>query len=819
MPELGKIFSFLGDFPLLCAFVLIDFCSFLILLKSFMDIQWRFDLENPMQLKWKYWHHSFPAVIAAIPFMAGICGANLWISAKTSSDSFWTPFYSFSGFSWAVFLIWLTLTGVCCVLMGARMLIPFFIGWLVFVSSDLRMRRSWIGHLPSALLSPTQQDSFSLKPLNGNLMNPNGLIPQWLGVCRTIPVKKGSQWRVEIEIEKMVFPQNIKVSGRCWLFINDSVEKEAGDLSWPSFGKISNWKMGERLLLQGFPVPVRKDVLPSGFMYASWCANKQIFHQFFLKKQDGCVLSNRASQTKNSGIFKSFFAKTSILFWTIKNWLQGLQLWMVAIIDKYVDDPQGKSIAQAILCGYRSEMDSDLAQAYTKTGVVHIIAISGMHLSMVFSLLGFLPENRSSRVHWLVRSCLVLGVIWLYSLTAGGGASILRAAVMSTLYLFGLLTRKRSNSINLLGASALILLIIEPRFLWEIGFQLSFLAVAGILIFNPLLTQWAHNRFPVKHPLLKSVWSMLLITISAQITTFPLVLWHFHQFPTLFVLSNLVALPISSLLLPLLILLIICSGWSTTAMILGGLINGLLKYMNDYIQWLAGLKMVSWPHIYIDLLQVVVLFLFVYWLIWALQKRDLRSTWNGLFLAKAKFSMGVLGLSLPLLGLMARNLSFYKACHQKRLVVFHHRNFSWMECYEGRKATSYLLLNQKVEVNQKDFVSFFEQTVQPVRAAWRIYENVLPQYYLEGGCWLEKPKIWIPGGFPPKGLDTTHNSTLGEVSERNAAAMEKIRGCSWVILGGHLTFSERKKWTEWAVDHERRIHDTRKDGSFVFQMN
>ena len=185
-------------------------------------------------------------------------------------------------------------------------------------------------------------------------------------------------------------------------------------------------------------------------------------------------------------------------------------------------------LAEALLIGYKDDLDKTLVQSYTNTGVVHIIAISGLHLGLIYWLLVQLlkPLQRRKYMKWLRPVIIILG-LWLFSLLAGAQPSILRSAVMFTCIVIGETIAKKTSIYNSLALSAFGLLCWNPYWLWDVGFQLSYSAVLSIIIFmRPV-----YNLLYVKNKILDFFWKINAVTIAAQILTLPLSIYHFHQFP------------------------------------------------------------------------------------------------------------------------------------------------------------------------------------------------------------------------------------------------------------------------------------------------
>src|SRR5207249_5898697 len=158
---------------------------------------------------------------------------------------------------------------------------------------------------------------------------------------------------------------------------------------------------------------------------------------------------------------------------------------------KYISGEKEQGLDEALLIGYKDDLDKNLVQAYSNTGVVHIIAISGLHLGLIYWLLLLLtkPLKRRKKFNWL-RLLLIISSLWLFSILAGGQPSVLRSALMFTVLAFGEVVLRRTNIFNSLAASAFVLLCINPFWLWDVGFQLSYAALLSILIFFKPVSNW-----------------------------------------------------------------------------------------------------------------------------------------------------------------------------------------------------------------------------------------------------------------------------------------------------------------------------------------
>ncbi|HYH16752.1 MAG TPA: ComEC/Rec2 family competence protein, partial [Flavisolibacter sp.] len=309
-------------------------------------------------------------------------------------------------------------------------------------------------------------------------------------------------------------------------------------------------------------------------------------------------------------------------------------------------------LAEALLIGYKDDLDKNLVQAYSNTGVVHVIAISGLHLGIIYWILLLLTHPLKQRsLQWL-RFLIVITGLWSFSLLAGAQPSVLRSAVMFTCLAFSTVIDRKGSMYNTLALSAFVLLCINPYWLWDVGFQLSYLAVLSILLFFKPIYNWCY--FPNK--LVDSIWKLAAVSLAAQILTLPISVFHFHQFPLLFLISNLVAVPLSSLILIGALILCAVSFIPSIAIKCGQLLHYLIQWMNGYVERLDAVSFTVWKGLFITPTQTALLYLFITSIaVWLLNKQ-----------AKAIW----VALSSALLFLIIRAASFIQAGQQQKLVVY-----------------------------------------------------------------------------------------------------------------------------------------------------
>jgi competence protein ComEC len=370
---------------------------------------------------------------------------------------------------------------------------------------------------------------------------------------------------VKISEPPIVKEKSIKADGIVEAIIQNGVKQKVEGKLLIYFSKdddVTIPKYGDKIIIQGGLQKIKNAGNPGGFNYSRYMVFQQTLHQVYLKK-DKFILLNEHIENK---LF-------SFIFWARTATINTLQKYIVG-------SKKVSGIAEALLIGYKEDLDKDVVQAYSNTGVVHIIAISGMHLGLIYLGLVWL----FSRVSFVKRSALarvilILGCLWLFSLITGASASVLRSAVMFTCIIIGKEFFKQASIYNSLASSAFLLLCYNPFLLWDVGFQLSYFAVVGII----WLQKPIQNLFYTKNKVLQYLWEMCSITLAAQILTLPICIYYFHQIPTTFLFTNLICVPLSSAILFAEVALIVCAWAPPIATLVGKFIYVLTWCMNALI--------------------------------------------------------------------------------------------------------------------------------------------------------------------------------------------------------------------------------------------
>jgi competence protein ComEC len=275
--------------------------------------------------------------------------------------------------------------------------------------------------------------------------------------------------------------------------------------------------------------------------------------------------------------------------------------WRAVVVERlsrHGTDNDARAVVAAMTVGDKSGLSRSLRQAYASAGTSHVLALSGLHLSVIYMLLTMFTLRRKR--FWVGQVSVVLA-IWSFALITGLSPSVVRAATMITVYSLFALGGRRHSPLGVLSFTALLMLMVSPGVLFDVGFQLSFTSMMGILLFMPLfenLMPWLFQR--AAWPL-RFVGGLMAVSVAAQMGTAPLVAYHFGQLPLWFILSNIIIVPLATLLLYAAVLTLIIPQLGFMLMWIASLLNAVTNRM-------ANLPMASITGLHPSPLQVALLY-------------------------------------------------------------------------------------------------------------------------------------------------------------------------------------------------------------------
>ncbi|WP_051359967.1 ComEC/Rec2 family competence protein [Adhaeribacter aquaticus] len=322
------------------------------------------------------------------------------------------------------------------------------------------------------------------------------------------------------------------------------------------------------LLVQGVPDLVKPPANPAQFNYQKYLATQQIYHQQYLNPEQYAIIDQVRSNTFIAASLK------------IRNYLDEQ-------LHQNIKSQREYAIAAALVLGIRDYLPDDIKTTYASTGTMHVLAVSGLHVASLFYILNLLIGSWSQRrgYKWL-GFIILFSFIWVYAFITALSASVLRAVIMFSFILVGNTFRRQTNIYNTLSVAGFLLLLYNPYYLLQVGFQLSFLAVFGIVYLEPKISSWLEPD----NWLLNKIWKLISTSLAAQIAVLPLSLFYFHQFPVYFLIANIMIVPLANvgLLLGFGVLGFCWLPWVSQS--LGYLLENLLSLMSLLGNWLL-----NWP--------------------------------------------------------------------------------------------------------------------------------------------------------------------------------------------------------------------------------
>lgn len=372
---------------------------------------------------------------------------------------------------------------------------------------------------------------------------------------------------------------------------------------------------------------------PHQFDYKNYLKKKYIYHQLFINED---VLFPVESNTK-----------------TLLGIADDIRQHVNDKLKLYHFNPDELAIINALLMGQRQDISDEVYTSYTNAGAIHILAVSGLHVGIILIILGFILKPIERLKHGkLIKTILLLSILWSFALLAGLSASVTRAVTMFSIVAIAINLKRPTNIFNTLAISIFVILLFKPLFIFDVGFQLSYLAVFAIVTIDPLL----YRIWKPKYWLTNVFWHTFTITISAQFGIIPVSLYYFHQFPSLFFISNLVIIPGLGIILGFGILVILLAVLNMLPQFLADVFGHVIYLMNSFVGWVSKQEAFLFKDISFSLLNVLVSYLVIITFIRLLFKKNYLNL--KLFLSAILIAQGALFYN-----------TFNK--HSNEFIVFH----------------------------------------------------------------------------------------------------------------------------------------------------
>lgn len=325
------------------------------------------------------------------------------------------------------------------------------------------------------------------------------------------------------------------------------------------------------------------------FNYKKFASRKNVYHQAF-------VYSEIHSTPKNLTILESIKQK---------------RLEVLSKIDRSSLQKNNKEFLKGIVLADRTETDKQVTENFNRSGLVHILAISGTHMAIIFWLILWLLKPIFPLKHRNIPIIISIILIWSFAMFIGYGNSVVRSCVMISVYYAMILLQRKPDLLHALSLAGFGILIFDSQQLFDVGFILSFSAVFGIYWLNkPLLNLLSNTKYSI----LKFFYKIIAVTFSAQIATLPFVLYYFHQFSLISIISNLLILPFIEIIILFSLMMTFLLSFSIDLEILTKTYDLFVEVLLKTIQHLANLDFAFFNLISINFFEVIILFGFIYYL-------------------------------------------------------------------------------------------------------------------------------------------------------------------------------------------------------------
>lgn len=602
--------------------------------------------------------------------------------------------------------------------------------------------------------------------------------PQWIGKNTTTPgyiklvlneplTKKTKSFKAEASVVGYyVNEQWIEQKGKVLLYFSEDVKREKLDVG----SVIITRKSLQKILNPGNP---------AGFDYQRYTLYKGITHQLYLKTDDYVIGGAHQKQCLRASLFNT-------------------RKYILAILHHYIPEQRERGIAEALLLGYRDELDRELVQTYSNTGVVHIIAISGMHLGLIYGilLLLFRPFKRWRYARYAY-PCIIILLLWAFTFMVGATQSVVRAAWMFSFLAAAQTFRRNTNIYNTLAASAFLMLCYNPFVLWDIGFQLSYAAVLGIaLVMKPLSNAWIFEN-----KLLQHLWNMTSVTIAAQLLTLPISIYHFHQFPNLFFITNIIAVPMGTIVLIGEIILVVLATFPAIAFWIGKAVSACIFMLNEFVLWVDAFRFAVTEGIYITSIQTALLYVLIGIAYLFMLNRHKKYLINGMLCV-----LGVFAIQMH---------TRYVQERQEKIIIYNLQGYTAIDLIQGRK---FAFIGDGALLEQPSLERFH---LMPSRIAHGVSkeQNLASLKVISGGLQFRQLKMVLyKGGILPNQYGTSIPTDLLVVGKGARASLYDILQsypCKWVVIDSSNPQWQVKNWKKEALRIKVQVFSTEAQGAFV----
>jgi len=423
---------------------------------------------------------------------------------------------------------------------------------------------------------------------------------------------------------------------------------------------------------------------PNQFDYGKYLKNKQIYAQIYTENSE---IKTSSIIDKNAWHYASIL-RTKILRNLEKNKFHKTEL----------------NVAAALILGQQQDISPDIIKDYQYAGAVHILSVSGLHIGFILLFVTFIlkPFPNTRRGSFIKLLIIIISLV-SFGIIAGLAPSVVRSVVMFSFVAIGMYLRRSTNIFHTLLVSMLLILLFEPSFLFDVGFQLSYIALFFILWLQPLLAE----IWKPKNKIVTYFWEILTVSFAAQIGAFPLSIYYFHQFPGLFFVTNLVVIPFISLIMGLGVLVMVLAAFDYVPLYLSKSLEWSIFILNKIINSIASIKQFIIQDIPFNWYLLISLYLLIISSILWLKKPNFRR------------------LALTLISILILQMTYFETHwiiqNQKELVIFNSKKNTLISERKGKNVT---LFQNRNELKNQAINSYIMGNFSELKATKKL-ENLL----------------------------------------------------------------------------------------------
>ena len=535
-----------------------------------------------------------------------------------------------------------------------------------------------------------------------------------------------------------------------------------------------SYKPGDRLYLKAKFKKSAPNTNPEAFDYSKFLKYKSIEFLGFSKPGDHHLMDH-----DGFNIFRRLASKST--------------LFSADVIHKYIQNKEASSIAEALLIGQQLNISDEIYKSYADTGAIHVLSVSGMHVAIFIAFFLFLFNSiDSNSVIWRWSKVIaLLTIVWFYVILTGMAPSVMRAGTMVSLYVIGSTFFKGHNTYNVLALTAIVMLFYDPFYLFQISFQLSFISLLSILFFQPIIAEW----WQPKNKFLKACWSLINVSLAAQVLIFPISIYIFHQFSLSFALSSLLAVPLVSVVIYGGSLMVVMDlVWSKLAALIGVFVEYCIIALNYIILKISQIPFSVLTKVYLSELELALLLLAVFALMYWTVTKEKMAVWLSLGCLLAVICSGAFDK------IQRTNQSF--------IVIYDIYGNDVMDIGNGKAVIRIVSGNKaddRIQTVTNNFLtkSRIKQVINYDEPIYPLKSGTLFNYHSdEDIARLKHP------------LSATYLYISADTKANPESILEMVQADT-IILSPNLKPWIAKKWLTLRVNCGYFVHDIKKEGAFL----